>query len=119
MSDPVKMGTMFPALPIPVPTSHHDHGHDKEHEIMSSAVAEDNHDHDAQPLVFDPISQAIHSDPLFITAVDEWGAFPQALWKACDRLGIERVRDMIIMVRKKGGLNNKSAYLFKCLKSAQ
>lgn len=100
----------------------HDQDLNQDQEIKTVKVFSPNGDHDRGAPVdfrpFDDISRVLHSDPLFITAQDEWGAWPEALWNACAQLGIERVRDIVLVVHRKTGIKNRSNYLFACLRSA-
>ena len=100
--------------PIKNQRPNHDHVGSWDHGLVKSQL-----DHDRAPLFFDELSERLHTDPLFLMAQDQWGAWPQALYNASQRLGWERVRDTIRHVQTKAGIRNKSAYLFKCLKSLE
>jgi len=69
--------------------------------------------------IFDGISHAIFTFPIFTNVLLNWGFGPRMLWKECNRLGIDRVEAEIKDVQARGGINNRGAYLRKRLENMQ
>ena len=92
-----------------------DHGYV---ETLSTKQDRSTSAHEADnPKIFDETSRKMWGDPLFTTAMWNWGFGRKMLWRECERLGFERVRSEIRYVQSQSGIRCKGKYLRKILAS--
>jgi hypothetical protein len=102
----------------PLTQEDHDHefkninNHDHDNHDLKKI---NNHDHDR--VIDGPwLYRQVTTDRDIQQAVS-WGVYPQAMYRACERLGLAKVKETIMLVRNYTGVRNRAAYLMTLLKN--